>query len=63
MISIDVSERFNPLIRIPFLKDPNKPMKIPDILPETEKEKYRYNEGKKRSLVRRKRLKEIKNKK
>jgi len=45
------------------LNDNNKPMKIPDILPETEKEKYRYNEGKKRSLVRRKRLKEIKNKK
>ena len=45
------------------LNDNNKPMKIPDILPETEKEKYRYNEGAKRSLVRRKRLKEIKNKK
>ena len=41
----------------------NKPMKIPDIIPETEKEKHRYNEGAKRSLVRRKRLKEIKNKK
>ena len=45
------------------LNDNNKPMKIPDILPETEKEKYRYNEGAKRSLVRRKRLKKIKNKK
>ena len=45
------------------LNDNNNPMKIPDILPETEKEKYRYNEGKNRSLVRRKRLKEIKNKK
>tara|TARA_B100002051_G_scaffold69529_1_gene65902 strand:- start:12 stop:791 length:780 start_codon:yes stop_codon:yes gene_type:complete len=28
-VRITITERFNPLIRIPFLKDPNKPMKIP----------------------------------
>ena len=37
-------------------------MKIPDVIPKTDTEKYRYNEGKKRAIVRRKRLKEIKNK-
>jgi len=44
------------------LNDNKKPMKIPDVIPETDTEKYRYNEGKKRAIVRRKRLKEIKNK-
>ena len=44
------------------LNDSKKPMKIPDVLPETDREKYRYKEGEKRALVRRKRLKEIKNK-
>ena len=45
------------------LNENKKPMKIPEIIPETDKENYRYNEGKKRALDRRKRLKEIKNKK
>ena len=44
------------------LNDNKKPMRIPNIKPETEKEKYRYNEAKKRALVRRNRLKELKNK-
>lgn len=29
VVRIVITERFNPLIGIPFLKDPNKPMKIP----------------------------------
>ena len=45
------------------LNDKNKPMSIPDIIPESDKEKYRYSEGKKRSLVRKERIKNIKNKK
>ena len=45
------------------LNDDNKPMRIPDVLPETEKEKYRYKEGERRALQRKKRLKELKNKK
>ena len=45
------------------LNDNNKPMKIPDVLPETDKEKYRYKEGEKRAVQRKKRLKELKNKK
>ena len=45
------------------LNDNNKPMSIPDIAPETDKERYRYSEGKKRSLNRKKRLKNLKNKK
>ena len=45
------------------LNDNKKPMRIPDIKPETDKEKYRYDEGKKRALVRKNRLKELKNKK
>ena len=45
------------------LNDNKKPMKIPDIAPETDKEKYRYNEGEKRAVVRKSRLKELKNKK
>ena len=45
------------------LNDKNKPMSIPDIVPESDKEKYRYSEGKKRSLVRKERIKNIKNKK
>ena len=44
------------------LNDNKKPMRIPDIKPETDKEKYRYDEGKKRALVRKNRLKELKNK-
>ena len=44
------------------LNDNKKPMRIPDIKPETDKEKYRYGEGKKRALVRKNRLKELKNK-
>ena len=45
------------------LNDNNKPMSIPDIDPETDKERYRYSEGKKRSLNRKGRLKNLKNKK
>lgn len=45
------------------LNDSNKPMKILEVLPETEKEKYRFNEGEKRAVARRGRLKELKNKK
>ena len=44
------------------LNDNKKPMQIPDITPISEKEKYRYKEGEKRALLRRKRLEEIKNK-
>jgi len=45
------------------IDDNNKPVKIPAILPETDKEKYRFQEGEKRHSQRIKRLKELKNKK
>ena len=45
------------------LNDNKKPMKIPGILPETDKEKYRFKEGEKRHSQRVKRLRELKNKK
>mgnify|MGYP001361459774 CR=1 FL=1 len=45
------------------LNDNKKPTKIPEISPETEKEEYRFNEGKRRHKARVKRLKELKNKK
>ena len=45
------------------LNDNKKPMIIPNIHPETDKEIDRYNEGKKRALVRKERLRIIKNKK
>ena len=45
------------------LNDNNKPMQIFEILPETEKEDYRFKEGKKRAVNRRNRIKELKNKK
>ena len=45
------------------IDDNNKPVKIPTILPETDKEKYRFQEGKKRHSQRVKRLKALKNKK
>jgi len=45
------------------LNDNKKPMKIPLVLPDTDKEKYRYKEGEKRHSQRVKRLKELKNKK
>ena len=38
-------------------------MRIPEIIPESDKEKYRFQEGKKRAIIRKKRLKELKNKK
>ncbi len=44
------------------LDDNKKPVLIPSLLPESDKEIYRFQEGKKRALTRRKRLKEIKNK-
>ena len=44
------------------LDDNKKPIKILDVLPKTDKEKYRYNEGEKRAVVRKKRLRELKNK-
>tara|TARA_Y100000994_G_scaffold63414_1_gene51581 strand:+ start:888 stop:1334 length:447 start_codon:yes stop_codon:yes gene_type:complete len=44
------------------LDDNKKPIKILDVLPETDKEKYRYNQGEKRAVVRKKRLRELKNK-
>ena len=45
------------------IDDNNQPVKIPAILPETDKEKYRFQEGEKRHSQRVKRLKELKNKK
>ena len=45
------------------IDDNNKPVKISAILPETDKEKYRFQEGEKRHSQRIKRLKELKNKK
>ena len=45
------------------LNDNKKPMRIPEIIPESDKEKYRFQEGKKRAIIRKKRLKELKNKK
>ena len=45
------------------LNDNNKPMQICEILPETEKEDYRFKEGEKRAVNRRNRIKELKNKK
>ena len=45
------------------LNDNKKPMRIPEIRPDTDKEKYRFNEGEKRAITRRNRLKELKNKK
>lgn len=44
------------------LDDNKKPIKILDVLPETDKEKYRYNQGEKRAVVRKNRLRELKNK-
>ncbi len=44
------------------LDDNKKPVLIPSLLPESDKEIYRFQEGEKRALTRRKRLKEIKNK-
>ena len=44
------------------LDDNKKPMLLPEIKPNSEKEFYRFNEGKKRSIIRRKRLKNLKNK-
>ena len=45
------------------LNDNKKPTRIPDISPETEKDIYRFKEGKKRHKQRILRLKELKNKK
>ena len=45
------------------LNDNKKPMKIPRILPKTDKEKYRFKEVEKRHSQRVKRLRELKNKK
>ena len=44
------------------LNDDKKPVIIPNLLPESDKEIYRYREGEKRALIRKDRLKEIKNK-
>tara|TARA_B100001758_G_C18379752_1_gene596511 strand:- start:1009 stop:1497 length:489 start_codon:yes stop_codon:yes gene_type:complete len=44
------------------LNDNKKPVLIPSLLPESDKEIYRFQEGEKRALIRRKRLEEIKNK-
>ena len=44
------------------LDDNKRPVEIPKLLPESEKELYRFEEGKKRSVSRVKRLKSIRNK-
>ena len=44
------------------LDDNKKPMLLPEIKPDSEKQVYRFNEGKKRSIIRRERLKNLKNK-
>ena len=44
------------------LNDNKKPIRIPDVLPETDKQKYRYSQGEKRAVARRVRIKELKNK-
>ena len=39
------------------LNDNKKPIRIPDVLPETDKQKYRYSQGEKRAVARRVRIK------
>jgi len=59
----DITHTATAYLTFVALNDNKKTMKIPLVLPDTDKEKYRYKEGEKRHSQRVKRLKELKNKK
>ena len=58
----DINHTATAYLTFVALDDNKRPMLLPEIKPKTDKEVYRFDQGKKRSIIRRERLKNLKNK-